>query len=158
MPRTRPSGSNLGPPPTNQVSGSLFDPAPAAPLKLPSGLPAQIRKIARAVLADAPHLEQCNVDQLIRLAELRVQRDEMQAILAEEGLTVMRPSGMPAAHPLLSAVRSAESNIVSLERQLLLSASSRRQNLGKADRTPRTAAAKPVTPHGDPKVARLRLA
>jgi P27 family predicted phage terminase small subunit len=125
----------MGGPALDLVSGSIFG-KKQDPLVLPRGLPARTRRAMQELIETpgAGHLEQVHVPLIQRLVETRQRLADAYAQLDVEGLTVTKPSGTVAAHPLVAATKAMEGTAVSLERQLCLTASARQQNLAKSER------------------------
>jgi hypothetical protein len=126
----------------SEVKGSAFDRSSPEPIILPRGIPAAIRKEMTAVIVEAGHLQQLHVEPLRRLVETRQRLRDAYQQIDRDGMVVIDGKGTPRAHPLLVVAKGLEGVAATLERQLLIAASSRAERMPKAERGIKGAVAK----------------
>ncbi len=147
----RPTGSYTKESP-NHVKGSMFD--PDTPLVIPLGTRPSVHRMTEVILGQNPHLEQPQVEAVVRLAKLYEQFDLAEQKLGDVGMTQEDRFGLEKPHPMVNVVTSLQNAIVTQERNLAISVPSRNEQVPKGDRAP-AARSTPPTPPGRPK---LRLA
>ena len=130
----RPPGSPRGAPPANTFRGSMFD--QSKPPALPRGLLPAVRREATAILDQSAFLEECHVDQVVRLAQHRLAHRQLMDRVLIEG--VLDPEGEP--HPLLAEAQKASKAAESLERALSISVRARAETTSKSERRRQQAA------------------
>lgn len=105
--------------PRNEVTGSIFD--SNKPPDLPRGLTPGVRTEAKRILIQNVHL--WGDDQLapvVRLATLRIRRDEMEEQVRTEGYTLDHDKKGVIAHPLIASLNATGNAILGLERALAI--------------------------------------
>lgn len=153
--RPKDSATRTGTTPSaNHVQGSAFD--GAAPLRIPLGLPASIRKRVKKILEDNPYLEQAHMAAVVRLAKLEESHRDLQDEVDRDGVTVQNRFGESVANPALQAMLKVQNALVTQERALAIAVPTRKEQISKSE----LKRAVPKTPNkaGKANTPKLRLA
>lgn len=119
--------------PSNEMMGTSLLSGKPETVRLPRNLSKEVKAGCRAILKDAPYIDQTQVDMLIRLVKLRLQLADIQSTLDREGLLQTNRFGDSVAHAGISAQSSICSALEKLERALCITVVARRQNISKAE-------------------------
>jgi hypothetical protein len=121
-------------PTRREVAGSLLD--QRQPPTLPKGLDHPIRKRAKALLEQNPHLWQdaSQVEPIIRLARLRAQIDDLDELIAEQGYVVENAKGETRPNPLMASRDGVSRVAMQLERMLCIAFITRANQVKQAER------------------------
>ena len=144
MATRRPPGSPRGAPPSDAFRGSMFN--QSKPPALPRGLPPTVRREATAILEQSAFLEDCHVDQVVRLAQHRLVHRQLMDRVLNDGVLDLDEK----PHPLLADAQKASKAAESLERALSISVRARAETTAKSERRRHQAAddAHVVNPSG----------
>ena len=137
----------------NDVATSMFSQRTMP--DLPRGLPKDIRKRAKDLLEMNTHL--WTIDQIpsvIRLVQMQKHFDQANTELEQLGMLVENDKGDLKANPILSALTTLASKILSMERALGITFSARNNNVKEAEKKVTEAPAPRGRP-GRPKIVRM---
>ena len=103
-----------------EVLGSAFD--LRQPPALAKGLHHEVRRRAKAILAENPHLwvDTSQVEPVVRLARLRIQIEELDALIQEPGYQVENAKGELKPNPLMASRDGASRVAMQTERMLCI--------------------------------------
>jgi len=120
MPRRSATAGYTGSP-TVETRGSMFDPGPRNPVRLPPGLDPEVRKKAKRIIESNPHLDDSQTESIIRLAKMRKRVEEMEADIETKGYMILdEAKGREIINPLVPALTTASNAVLSLERALAI--------------------------------------
>lgn len=131
MSNHRPIDSDMKP--SNEFIGSSLLSGKPETVRLPRDISKEVRTGCRAILKDAPYIDQTQVDMLIRMVTLRLQLKDVQSQLDREGLLQVNRFGDSVPHAGIAAQSSICSALEKLERALCITVVARRQNISKAE-------------------------
>jgi hypothetical protein len=103
-----------------ETAGSAFD--QRQPPALPKGLDPVTRRKAKAILEQNPHLwaDSSQVEPVVRLARLRTQIEELDALIQEQGYQVENAKGELKPNPLMASRDGASRVAMQTERMLCI--------------------------------------
>jgi hypothetical protein len=120
--------------PLNQVAGSMLDPGQVNPPRLPAGLPAAVRKSAKAIIAENPHLDHSQTEGILRLAKMRERYLSMEQEIERDGFTTYdEKRGREVVNPLVPILNATGNAILGLEKSLAIAFVTRSGQVKKAE-------------------------
>jgi hypothetical protein len=99
----------------------MFDQGPSNPPRLPTGLPVNVRKSAKAIVAENPHLDHSQTEAIVRLAKMRERYLDMEREVQAAGYTTYdEKRGREVVHPLVPVLSQLGNAILSLEKAMAI--------------------------------------
>lgn len=130
MPSTRPDDAYIGRP-VNQLERNALEAKPD--LTLPAHLSKEVRRLAKNFIKLNPHIEQTQINILVRYCQMTVRWNQLEAIVENEGPMIEGEYGK-IQNPALRVQLDLSAKMDTLERSLLIQTRARRELLSKKER------------------------